>query len=99
MKIQTKPTPADIRHNYLANDCGHFFDRATMKWFGDTMRSYAVIVIDGTVYLYRKPSATVNVFGTRKTAGRQFFNCWEVEDNGDLSHVMADVENMVWGAI
>jgi len=99
MTTKTKLTPADIKRNYNANNCGHFFDRDSMKWFGDTMRSFAVIVIDDVTYLYRKPTATVNVFGTRKTAGRQFFNCYEVMPNGKLNHVMADVENMVWAAI
>jgi hypothetical protein len=99
MIVKNKLTPADIRHNYLSNDNGHFFDRDTMKWFGDTMRSFAVIVIDGTTFMYRKPSATVNVFGTRRPVGRQFFKCWEVMPNGDLDCVMADVENAVWDAI
>lgn len=97
--MTAKPTPSGIKKSYMANNHGHFFDRSTMRWFGDTMRSFAVIVIGGTVYLYRKPSATVNVFGVRKTAGRQYFNCWQVGEDGALLTASHDVENLVWDAI
>lgn len=84
-------TPSDIRANYLAHKHGHFFDRDTMKFFGDTMRSFGVRVIDGVTYLYRKPSARVNVFGTWKTAGRAFFGAWRVDEHGDVHGVYDDV--------
>ena len=70
-------TPAAIRQAYQrCADSGHFFDRATMRWFGDTMRSFGTTTIDGSVFLYRKRNASVNVFGTWRPAGREFFNAW-----------------------
>lgn len=57
----------------------YFFERKTMKFFGDTMSSFGARTIDGTVYLYRKPSAVVNVFGRRTIAGREFFNAWRFD--------------------
>ena len=73
-------TPAAIRQAYQrCADSGHFFDRATMRWFGDTMRSFGTTTIDGAVFLYRKRNASVNVFGEWKTAGipGEFFNAWK----------------------
>ena len=69
-------TASDVKH-YLSEE-SHFFDRGTMRFFGDTMASFAVRRIDGRVIMYRKPSARVNVFGKVQVAGRTFFNCYEV---------------------
>lgn len=69
-------TPAAIKRAYNAANSGHFFDADTMRWFGDTMASFGTIVIDGSVYMYRKPTASVWVFNRRCTAGREFFNAW-----------------------
>ena len=36
-------TPNELKANILAHDLdSHFFDRKTMKFFGDTMRNYGV---------------------------------------------------------
>lgn len=86
-------TPAAIRAAYEAGDRGnrHFFERGTMKFFGDTMRSFGAVTIDGTTYLYRKPSAMVNVFGNWKRAGREFFGAWRFDPvDGDLHGVYDD---------
>ena len=52
-------TPSELKANYLEhNPDGHFFDRSTMKFFGDTMKNYGVRKIEsnGVQYweLYRK---------------------------------------------
>jgi hypothetical protein len=40
MKIKTA---SDLKYQYqLNNPDGHFFDRETMRFFGDTMRNYGV---------------------------------------------------------
>jgi len=36
-------TPSELKYQYeQANPNGHFFDRKTMQFFGDTMRNYGV---------------------------------------------------------
>lgn len=36
-------TPAELKQHYLiGNPDGHFFDRGSMAFFGDTMNNYAV---------------------------------------------------------
>lgn len=78
-----KLTPAAIRQAYLRNpDAGHFFDCDTMRFFGDRMSSYSTVEHEGETYMFRKPSAIVNVFGRHQIAGREFFNCWKVVENG-----------------
>ena len=52
-------TPSELKVNILAHDPNsHFFDRKTMKFFGDMMRNYGVrkTEIDGVAVweLYRK---------------------------------------------
>ena len=80
-------TPAAIRQAYQrCADSGHFFDRATMRWFGDTMRSFGSTNFNGAVFMYRKRTASVNAFGTSKAAGREFFNAWAWDsDSCELS--------------
>jgi hypothetical protein len=73
-------TPTEIRARC---DSEHFFSRATMRFFGDTMRSYGTRTVDGQLYMYRKPSARVNVFGRSTMAGREFFGAWRVTENND----------------
>ena len=101
MTYVKKPTPADIRAAVSIGDASHFFDRATMKFFGDTMRSFGTIQSwsksDGgtadkpVTFLYRKPSASVNVFGTIKKAGQEHFNIWKFEPaTGDLRNVSSE---------
>ena len=55
-------TPSKLKANILAHDPdSHFFDRKTMKFFGDTMRNYRVrkTEIEGVDVweLYRKKPA------------------------------------------
>ena len=77
-------TQENLKHVKSASDVkyalkdSHFFDRKTMKFFGDKMTSFGIKTINGGRYMYRKPSAKVNVFGTWKTAGFDFFNVWEL---------------------
>lgn len=82
-------TPSEIRYAYEHGGSNrHFFDRKTMRFFGDTMRSYGVRQIDGVVYLYRKPNVYVNVFGKWQVAGRAFFGAWRFDSvDGDLHGV------------
>ena len=106
MTIRTKSqwTPAEVKKVYQKTTDGHFFDRDTMEFFGDTMDSYGVTNIDGVDYLYRKKTATVNVFGEIKTAGRDYFNAWQVilhEDNGQMELGVTSDNNdqMVWDSL
>lgn len=64
-------------------DSEHFFSRETMRFFGDRMSSYGTRTIDGQLYMYRKPSAMVNVFGRWTRAGFEFFGAWRVSENKD----------------
>ena len=52
-KVINKMRPSDIRANY--DPRGHFFDRKTMRFFGDTMASFGVYTDDsGNRVMYRK---------------------------------------------
>ena len=79
-----KWTPADIKANY--NPEGHFFDRATMRFFGDKMSSFGVFKWRGKRYLYRKPQAMIDVFGEWKRAGRGSAHVWQVVIDPDTLH-------------
>ena len=92
-------TPTEIKRAYQSVQCGHFFDRDTMKFFGDTMRSFGSRRIDGVLYLYRKPSAQVNVFGAWKTVGRDYFGAWEVQPNGGLRNVSDDLKDTIYSTV
>ena len=35
-------TASELKYLYQQNDGGHFFDRETMRFFGDTMSNYGV---------------------------------------------------------
>jgi hypothetical protein len=51
---------SDIKYRYQQlNPNGHFFDRATMKFFGDSMANFGVRKVEGAremYHLYRKRS-------------------------------------------
>lgn len=81
--------PSDIRASYRAD--GHFFDRKTMRFFGDTMQSFGVFTHEGERYMYRKPSARINIFGTIRLAGSDNAKVWRVVpmENGDVDLVSA----------
>lgn len=38
-------TPSELKAHVEANSDSHFFDRKTMKFFGDTMRNYGVRLV------------------------------------------------------
>lgn len=93
-------TASDVK--YALNEDSHFFDRKTMKFFGDSMTSFGVRTVNGKRYIYRKPTARVNVFGTWKMAGREFFNVWEITPHTDhvkLQHVSDEVKNQIYAVI
>jgi hypothetical protein len=97
--INQVKTASDVK--YALQD-SYFFSRNTMKFFGDKMSSFGVRTINSKRYLYRKPSARVNVFGTWKTAGKMFFNCWEIvpkQDHVDLQPVSDEIKDAVYFAI
>jgi hypothetical protein len=98
MKTKTL-SPYDIERLYGERNHGHFFDSDTMAFFGDRMASFDVLTLDGQLYMYRKPSATVSVFGRRQRAGRDFFGCWLVTDEYDLDNVDAETKQAVYDAI
>lgn len=48
-------TPSELKRKYQeANPDGHYFDRATMRFFGDTMRNYGVRRYGSGWELYRR---------------------------------------------
>lgn len=50
-----KPTISDIRQRNIASG-GKFFDRATMRAQGQTMKAFALVREDGKSYIEHKPS-------------------------------------------
>ena len=93
-----KPTVAEVKAAYERSqgEDGHFFDRDTMGFFGDTMKSFAVHRDGDDFYLYRKPSARVNVFGKWKTAGRDFFGVWKIRMDGGLDSVSDPEKELIY---
>tara|TARA_R110000803_G_scaffold32357_4_gene71383 strand:- start:673 stop:1248 length:576 start_codon:yes stop_codon:yes gene_type:complete len=98
MKTETL-SPYDIERLYNERIGGHFFDSDTMAFFGDRMTSFDVVTVDGQLYMYRKPTATVSVFGYRKITGCKFFGCWLVTDKYDLDNCDAETKQAVYDAI
>ena len=93
-------SPYDIKRLYNASNMnGHFFDRDTMAFFGDTMASFETLTLNGQLYMYRKPSATVSVFFVVQRAGRQFFNAWLITTEHDLNHCDDETTQAVYDAI
>jgi hypothetical protein len=93
-------TASDVK--YALNDSSYFFTRKTMRFFGDKMTSFGVRTINGKRYLYRKPSARVNVFGTWKQAGKDFFGCWEIVPKNkyvDLIPVIGSEKDAVYNSL
>lgn len=84
----------DIRMHYRED--GYFFNRSTMRFFGDNMRSFGVRSMDGERYMYRKPTAMVNVMGSWTRAGWRFFSAWKVvpvdSENVDLVPTTSEEE-------
>jgi hypothetical protein len=76
-------TPSNVRMFYESREAQtrYFFSRETMRFFGDTMRSFGVKRLGETVYLYRKPSASVNVFGrwTQAAENNNFLGIWRLD--------------------
>jgi hypothetical protein len=85
----------DIRMHYRED--GYFFNRSTMRFFGDKLSSFGVRSFNGERYMYRKPTAIVNVMGRYTRAGWQFFSAWKVvpldAENVDLLPTTQDEEN------
>jgi hypothetical protein len=48
-------TPSELKYQHeTAHPDTHFFDRKTMKFFGDTMKNYGVVPCGECWELYRK---------------------------------------------
>lgn len=97
--MSRKPTPADVRRDYNNGNHGYFFDPSSMRFFGDKMSSYGTKIIDQQLYLYRKPSAMVNVFGREQQAGWEFFGAWLVADDGDVDTADDEAKRAVYDAV
>ena len=70
-------TASDVK--YALKPDNYFFERTTMKSFGDKMASFGIKTVNGKRYLYRKPTAYVKTpFSGTKQAGKDFFNAWEI---------------------
>lgn len=81
---------------------GHWFDDSTMAFFGDTMASFQVFQDRGKILFYRRPSATVNVFGRTERVGfdATFFGVYEFDpDTGDIDRADDDDRENVISAI
>jgi len=97
-------TPRGIRMFYESGnpvtgsrEARHFFERSTMRFFGDTMRSYGITRLDGSLYLYRKATAIVNVFGRSTEAGREFFGAWRLDPKTyDLDGANRETKERLW---
>jgi len=92
-------TATDVK--YALQD-SYFFSRDTMKFFGDKMSSFGVRTINGKRYLYRKPNAYVNVFGTWKQAGRDFFGAWELipkHDHLELKVLSSEEKHEIYNSL
>lgn len=50
-----KITISDIRQRNIANG-GHFFDRATMRSQGQTMKNFKLVIRDGQHFIHHKNS-------------------------------------------
>lgn len=59
-------TPAELKRQYKAADHigGHFFDRKTMQFFGDTMKNFGVRDAGAHWELYRKHPVKHGVNGS-----------------------------------
>jgi hypothetical protein len=98
--INQVKTASDVK--YALNDSSYFFERKTMKFFGDKMSSFGVRTVNGKRYLYRKPSARVNVFGTWKQAGKMFFGCWEIvpkHDHIELNNLTSEEKDEIYNSL
>jgi len=61
-KIKT-PTIYDIKYATQEKE-PHFFDRQTLKFFGDTMKNFGVFQEDGEIFIYRKKPVKHGLTGT-----------------------------------
>ena len=59
-------TPSELKHQYeQANPSGHFFERGSMRFFGDTMRNYGVCDAGKHWQLFRKRPVKHGLHGSR----------------------------------
>ena len=55
MKFENIKTVYDLKYWYYeVNPDGHFFDRKSMKFFGDTMKNFGMMKLKDKINLYRK---------------------------------------------
>jgi len=80
-------TPSELKYLYQSrNPDGHFFDRSTMKFFGDTMKNFGVYSAGNYWVLYRKsPTAK----GAPRTSWRFSLNGKLIGTVTTLSEVIA----------
>lgn len=93
-------TASDVK--FALKSENYFFERKTMKFFGDKMTSFGIKTVNGKRYMYRKPSAKVNIFGTWKTTGKDFFNAWEIIpkiDHLELSIVSTEIKETIYNSL
>ena len=92
-----------VRDIKLALDAegSFFFSRGTMRFFGDTMASFATLLDDdGVTVMYRKPGASIRVFDEpSKVTFELGFNCWAWLD-GKLRPMVSDEEKKrIWDKV
>ena len=92
-------TPQQIRTRYIEKNHGHFFDKESMDWFGDTMASYKTTIFREQLYMHSDPLKTVSVFGRIEISGQEYFRAWLVDADGNLSSCGRDLKNEIYGKV
>ena len=94
-----KASVRDIKLSLDANG-SYFFSRETMRFFGDSMRSFDTILDGDVTIMYRKPGASINVLGdTKQVTFDLGFGCWTWVDS-DLRSIYNDEEKKrIWDKI
>ena len=78
MALAKRWTVAAVRDAHT----GHFFDRGTMAFFGDTLACFGTLARDGDVFLFRRRNGS-------KCPGRPVTGAWKFNPaTGDISPTM-----------
>ena len=76
LKTEIK-TPYDLKMFYQSeNPNGHFFDRKTMSFFGDTMKNYGLRDAGDCWELYRRRPVKAGLSASAFFNKETFSQCW-----------------------
>lgn len=96
LQYQRKRLREIKRENRKAGN--YFFSRDTMRFFGDTMDSFRICECGDRQIVYRRPNASVTVFGNRRAVGSQYFGAWFIE-NGRLIALDAERKDALFAVV